>query len=858
MINIYIFTFLFRAITLGYNLPGVSGLQLSQAHIVGIYNGTYVWWNDSSLQHANPHITLPSQPIMVIARFDQSVTTQLFTAALSSYDSAWHNIYGSFSEGVITDLNEVKWKEGVISYFGHTDAGVAGLIMSLKYSIGYLRFSSSSILPGINLVHLENIHGDYVLPSLNTIRSAVINTEVISDQSSGYEHTVSYKPYPIIVYNFLVLQKEWRDSCSLYEELYRYIEWVLHDHQSRDICSEMGMVLADITTSALMMSSLNQFSCAGQNVAEKVKKHQVLQNTYTVQYVPSYQGITAAVCIVGLFLTGVLCVISFHQWRLYRVLKTNQWRIAIGELDFLTQRQEAWSPICNQSDRSANYLEQSTVTYERSRVVKLGTEFVSMKKLDIIQTRRISDVAKVSMLWMKNTIHHVNVVKFLGVTKIGLGHWHILREHYQRNLVDAIYDRLVQWDSTLKYSLVTDLAKAMNYLHKQNVIHGRMSSQCCYLDSRWTLKVSNWELYTLGEKFKESWTFKKKVGIYAVDSDFTIPSRALWLAPEKLATPKLSPSRLSDVYSYGLIFLEIFQRKSPFDHLLSQMDLNSVLAMAQLGDFRPQWPEELNRDFARVITATVSINIQDRPYFDKILRALRLYGGVNKSLIETMMTKIESKNNELKQIRGQWQNYIHDILPPHIAQVVSKGKPVHPEMFDCASILMLEVAHLTKLWKEADILDIISTLNCLYGLIDSTLEKYDACKTAFNNGTLTIASGIPINTTTHHATELATLSLDLACTVHTLFSSGKVRVKLKMAIHTGGVISVIVGLKAAKLCLFGDTMTIVSRMLNKLTESQIQLSETTHVQVSQMPVNFIMVPCGQINTMVRFTILHWV
>ena len=81
MINVYIYIFFSSAITLGYNLPGgVSALHLSKEHLVGIYNGTYTWWNDSTLQHINPHVTLPSQPILVIARSDQSVTTELFTA----------------------------------------------------------------------------------------------------------------------------------------------------------------------------------------------------------------------------------------------------------------------------------------------------------------------------------------------------------------------------------------------------------------------------------------------------------------------------------------------------------------------------------------------------------------------------------------------------------------------------------------------------------------------------------------------------------------------------------------------------------------------------------------------------------
>jgi ABC-type multidrug transport system permease subunit len=42
------FNFFFSAIALGYNLPGVSNLSLSREQIVGIYNGTFLYWNEST------------------------------------------------------------------------------------------------------------------------------------------------------------------------------------------------------------------------------------------------------------------------------------------------------------------------------------------------------------------------------------------------------------------------------------------------------------------------------------------------------------------------------------------------------------------------------------------------------------------------------------------------------------------------------------------------------------------------------------------------------------------------------------------------------------------------------------------
>ena len=57
---------------LAYNLPGVANLILSRDQIVGIYNGTITRWNDSGIQALNADVTLPPQPVRVIARADKS------------------------------------------------------------------------------------------------------------------------------------------------------------------------------------------------------------------------------------------------------------------------------------------------------------------------------------------------------------------------------------------------------------------------------------------------------------------------------------------------------------------------------------------------------------------------------------------------------------------------------------------------------------------------------------------------------------------------------------------------------------------------------------------------------------------
>ena len=75
----------------------------------------------------------------VIARADKSGTTELFTSALSAFSPAWAMTYGAFSQGLNSETGEPeRWNPDVVSYYGKTNQGVSGLILSIKYALGYL------------------------------------------------------------------------------------------------------------------------------------------------------------------------------------------------------------------------------------------------------------------------------------------------------------------------------------------------------------------------------------------------------------------------------------------------------------------------------------------------------------------------------------------------------------------------------------------------------------------------------------------------------------------------------------------------------------------------------------------------
>lgn len=92
-------------------------------------------------------------------------------------------------------------------------------------------------------------------------------------------------------------------------------------------------------------------------------------------------------------------------------------------------------------------------------------------------------------------------------------------------------------------------AQGMLYLHNTaQQIHGYLSSNVCYIDARWILKISGYDFNVL-----------QKVDI---DSDC---SQLLWTAPEVLrARGNPERTKSGDVYSFGIILQEILYRAEPY------------------------------------------------------------------------------------------------------------------------------------------------------------------------------------------------------------------------------------------------------------------------------------------------------
>jgi serine/threonine protein kinase len=142
---------------------------------------------------------------------------------------------------------------------------------------------------------------------------------------------------------------------------------------------------------------------------------------------------------------------------------------------------------------------------------------------------------------------------------------------------DLIADQNTKMEWTLRFSLMSDCMKGTSYLHKCGLhVHGRLNSMCCYIDSRFMLKIGDFGLNSFFElTLAELWAAKREPEYLTAQ---------LWKAPEHLRAETLSRyevvssvSQKGDVYSFGIIMQELVLRSKPF----------SMYALSEEGTDRP-------------------------------------------------------------------------------------------------------------------------------------------------------------------------------------------------------------------------------------------------------------------------------
>lgn len=205
------------AVSIVYNLPGVSNLRLPRSVYPAIFTGEITRWNDPRIVSANPGVRLPDLPIRPVVRADSSGTTFIFTNHLSAVSSAFRGLVGAGTAPTWT-INPIQ---------GNGNPGVAAEVGRTRGGIGYVEFAYAK-QNNLSAAILENGSGEFVAPSLEATEQALSTLEFPDDFRTFVDDPAS--GYPIAGLTWLMVYREYPDAATA-DAVQTMIEWILTDGQ---------------------------------------------------------------------------------------------------------------------------------------------------------------------------------------------------------------------------------------------------------------------------------------------------------------------------------------------------------------------------------------------------------------------------------------------------------------------------------------------------------------------------------------------------------------------------------------------------------------------------------------------------
>ena len=236
------------AVSVVYNLEGISSLKLTPEVLSEIFLGKIKKWDDEKIKSINPDSKLPAKEINVVHRSDGSGTSFIFTEYLSKVSDDWKNSVGTGKS--------VNWPVGLGA---KGNEGVGGLVKQTPGSIGYVELIYA-LQNKMTMVSLKNKKGNFITPTLKSTNAAA-NVSIPEDTRISLTNSDADEGYPIVSFTWILIYQEQKydnRSEEKAKELINLLNWAVHEGQqyteplsyaslSREAVKKAELILKSVT-----------------------------------------------------------------------------------------------------------------------------------------------------------------------------------------------------------------------------------------------------------------------------------------------------------------------------------------------------------------------------------------------------------------------------------------------------------------------------------------------------------------------------------------------------------------------------------------------------------------------------------
>ncbi|KAL4230720.1 Guanylate cyclase soluble subunit beta-1 [Mactra antiquata] len=207
--------------------------------------------------------------------------------------------------------------------------------------------------------------------------------------------------------------------------------------------------------------------------------------------------------------------------------------------------------------------------------------------------------------------------------------------------------------------------------------------------------------------------------------------------------------------------------------------------------------------------------------------------------LEFLTDKLQTMHRELETEKQKTDKLMYSILPPSVANELRHNRAVPARKYENVTLMFSGIVGFSKFsTSNADArgaIKIVKLLNTVYTKFDDILNKHtDVFKVETVGDKYMAVSGLPEECTTH-AKCIAKLALDLMDVSKDLRDPNSHLIEITIGIHSGEVVTGVIGKRMPRYCLFGNTVNLTSRTETTGITGRINVSQYAYKYLKSGP-----------------------
>jgi class 3 adenylate cyclase len=211
-----------------------------------------------------------------------------------------------------------------------------------------------------------------------------------------------------------------------------------------------------------------------------------------------------------------------------------------------------------------------------------------------------------------------------------------------------------------------------------------------------------------------------------------------------------------------------------------------------------------------------------KPYDEKTLHS-SIEMALYKHKIER---ELQLKSRQLEEEKKKTDELLKNILPEEIVEEIKVKGAVKPRYYPAVSVLFTEFSDFDLITSVVEPGELLNEVNEVFENFDKIIQKYGIEKLKTIGDSYMIASGLPV-AADDHAIKILQAAVEMQEYIKKRNQFRRLKLEMKVGIHSGAVVAGIVGMKKFTYDIWGDAVNIASRMASGCEPNKINISGDT-------------------------------